>query len=131
MCKLQKSEAHVVLSTLAKDTQHKPTGLAWHLLMLNTPGSRPTQPDDTSIAPGDLPIQGKGDALLTSALEEVAVDILDGGVDGRSCGDTARSDIRIILRINILKSFPWNSRMEFCSWKPKHSCMLEYLHTAL
>lgn len=58
-------------------------------------------------------------ALLTSTLEEVAVDILDGGIDGRSCGDTARSDIRIILRINILKSFPWNSRVEFCSWKPK------------
>lgn len=69
--------------------------------------------------------------LLTSTLEEVAVDILDGGVDGRSCRDTARSDIRIILRINILKSFPWNPRMEFCSWKPKWGCILEHLNMTL
>jgi hypothetical protein len=62
-------------------------------------------------------------ALLTSTLEEVAVDILDGGVDGRSCRDTARRDIRVILRVNVLKSFPWNSRVEFCSRKPNWGCM--------
>ena len=54
-------------------------------------------------------------ALLTSALEKVAVDILYGGVDGRPGGDTSRSDVRVILRIYVLKSFPRNSRMKF--WK--------------
>lgn len=50
---------------------------------------------------------------LTSTLEEVAVDILYGGVDGGPGGDTSRSDIGVILRIYVLKSFPGNSRMEF------------------
>lgn len=54
-------------------------------------------------------------APLTSALEEVAVHILYGGVDGGPSGDTSRSDIGVILRIYILKSFPGDSRMEF--WK--------------
>lgn len=53
---------------------------------------------------------------LTSTLEEVAVDILDGGVDGGPGGDTSRSDVWVILGIYVLKSFPWNSRMEF--WGP-------------
>lgn len=52
---------------------------------------------------------------LTSALEEVAVDVLYGGVDGRPGGDTSRSDVRVILGIYVLKSFPRNSRMKF--WK--------------
>ena len=52
---------------------------------------------------------------LTSTLEEVAVDILYGGIDGRPGGDTSRSDVRVILGIYILKSFPGNSRMEL--WK--------------
>lgn len=50
---------------------------------------------------------------LTSTLEEVAVDILYGGVDGGPGGDTSRSDVRVILRIYVLKPFPGNSRMEF------------------
>lgn len=49
---------------------------------------------------------------LTSTLEEVAVDILYGGIDGRPGGDTSRSDVGVILGIYILKSFPGNSRME-------------------
>lgn len=53
--------------------------------------------------------------LLTSTLEEVAVDILYGGVDGGPGGDTSRSDVGVILRVYVLKSFPGNSRMEF--WK--------------
>jgi hypothetical protein len=65
---------------------------------------------------------------LTSTLEEVAVDILDGGVDGRPRRDTARSDVRVILGIDVLKSFPWNSRMEFCL--RKQGCILKHLHTA-
>lgn len=52
---------------------------------------------------------------LTAALEEVAVDVLYGGVDGRPSGDTSRRDVRVILGIYVLKSFPWNSRMKF--WK--------------
>lgn len=52
-------------------------------------------------------------ARLTSALEEVAVHILYGGVDGGPGGDTSRSDIGVILRIYILKSFPGDSRVEF------------------
>lgn len=52
---------------------------------------------------------------LTSTLEEVAVDILYGGVDGGPGGDTSRSDVGVILRIYVLKSFPGNTRMEF--WK--------------
>lgn len=71
-----------------------------------------------------------GAPILTSTLKEVAVDVLDGGVDGRPGGDTARSDIRVILGIDVLKSFPWNSRMELCLWKPKRGLMLEHLHIA-
>lgn len=69
--------------------------------------------------PGDPSTEGRVMALLTSTLEEVAIHILDGGVDGGSSRDTARSDIRVILGINILKSFPRNSGMKFCSWKAK------------
>lgn len=54
-------------------------------------------------------------ALLTSTLEEVAVDVLYGGINGGPSGDASRSDVGVVLGINILKSFPWNSRMEF--WK--------------
>lgn len=59
--------------------------------------------------------QTQAEPLLTSTFEEVAVDILYGGIDGRPSGDASRSDVRVILGIYILKSFPWDSRMEF--WK--------------
>lgn len=52
-------------------------------------------------------------AVLTRTLEEVAVDVLDGGIDSGPGGDTSRSDIGVVLGVYILKSFPWNSRMEF------------------
>lgn len=42
--------------------------------------------------------------LLTSTLEEVAVDILYGGVDGGPGRDTSRSDVGVILRVYVLRS---------------------------
>lgn len=80
------------------------------------------------------PRQGRAERPSpTSTLEEVAVDILDGGINGGPGGDTSGSDIGVILGIYILKSFPWNSRMEF--WKIANKMKIktwifEYLDTA-
>lgn len=82
------------------------------------PPSLPQSPDCHPRCPECVqrpPAQTQAEPLLTSAFEEVAVDILYGGIDGRPSGDTSRSDVRVILGVYILKSFPWDSRMEF--WK--------------
>lgn len=51
---------------------------------------------------------------FTSTLEKIAINILYGGINGRPSGNTSRSDIRIILGVNILQSFPWHPWMKFC-----------------
>lgn len=52
--------------------------------------------------------------VFTSTLEQIAIHILDRGVNGRPSGNTARSNIRVIFRINILQSFPWHSWVKLC-----------------
>lgn len=79
-----------------------------------TPAESPHRHWEPRWAQRGAPTQAQA-ARLTSALEEVAVDILYGGVDGRPGGDASRSDVGVILRIYVLKSFPRNSRMKF--WK--------------
>lgn len=74
--------------------------------------SAPSPATEPTLSPG-APGRVWGLPFRTSTLEEVAVDVLYGGIDGRPSGDTSRSDVRVILGIYILKSFPWNSRMEF------------------
>jgi len=51
---------------------------------------------------------------FTSTLEKIAINILYRGVYGRPSGNTSRSNIGVILRINVLQSFPWHSWMKLC-----------------
>lgn len=91
-----------------------------HLALCTTEGQRsclsnasPRPQPQSPCCPLSATGRVRGPLLLTSTLEEVAVDVLYGSIDGGARGDTSRSDVRVILRIYILKSFPWNSRMEF------------------
>lgn len=51
---------------------------------------------------------------FTSTLEQIAIHILDRGVYGGPSWNTARSNIGVIFRINILQSFPWHSWVKLC-----------------
>lgn len=52
--------------------------------------------------------------VFTSTLEKIAINILYRGVDGRPGGNTSRSNIGVIFRIDILQSLPWHSWMKLC-----------------
>lgn len=52
--------------------------------------------------------------VFTSTLEQIAIHILYRGVYGRPSWNTARSNIGVIFRINILQSFPWHSWVKLC-----------------
>lgn len=51
---------------------------------------------------------------LTSASvpQQVAVHILDGGVDGGPAGHTTRGHIRVRLRVDVLETFPGHTGAE-------------------
>lgn len=57
----------------------------------------------------------------TPVPHQVAVDILDVGVDGGPAGDAAGGHIRVGLRVNILEAFPRHTRAEL--WKSKVKCL--------
>lgn len=52
--------------------------------------------------------------ILTSASvpQQVAVNILDGGVDGGPTGHTTRGHVRVCLRVDILETFPGHTGAE-------------------
>lgn len=52
--------------------------------------------------------------ILTSASvpQQVAVNILDGGVDGGPTGHTTRGHIRVCLRVDVLETFPGHTGAE-------------------
>lgn len=52
--------------------------------------------------------------ILTSASvpQQVAVNVLDSGVDGGPTGHTTRGHIRVCLRIDILETFPGHTGAE-------------------
>lgn len=54
------------------------------------------------------------DLVLTSTPvpQQVAVDILDVGVDGGPTGDTARGHVGVSLRVNILEALPGHTGAE-------------------
>lgn len=62
------------------------------------------------------------DPALTSTpvTQQVAVDILDVGVNGGPAGDTAGGHIGVRLRVDILEALPGNTGAEL--WKPKLKC---------
>lgn len=49
----------------------------------------------------------------TSVSEQVAVDVLDVGVDGGTAGNTSWGHVGVSLRVDVLQSLPWHSRAEF------------------
>lgn len=54
------------------------------------------------------------DIVLTSVPvpQQVAVDVMDVGVDGWTTGDTARGHVGVILRVDVLKALPWHTWAE-------------------
>lgn len=50
----------------------------------------------------------------TSVPQQVAVDVLDVGVDGWPAGDAAWCHVGVSFRVNILETFPRNTRAELC-----------------
>lgn len=60
--------------------------------------------------------------ILTSTPvpQQVAVDILDVGVDGGPTGDTARGHVGVCLWVNVLEAFPGHTRAKLWESKVKH-----------
>lgn len=48
----------------------------------------------------------------TSVPQQVAVNILYGGVDGGPTGHTTRGHVRVCLRVDILETFPGHTGAE-------------------
>lgn len=60
------------------------------------------------------PTGGFGIRGITSipVSQQVTVDVVDVGVDGWTAGDAARGHIGVILRVDVLKAFPWHPGAE-------------------
>lgn len=49
----------------------------------------------------------------TPVSEQVAVDVLDVGVDGGSAGNASWGHVGVSLRVDVLQALPWYSGAEF------------------
>lgn len=85
---MHKQECHLT-------SQHKPINSLWYQLKRARLISLGMTPTSTPVS------------------EQVAVDVLDVGVNGGSAGHTSWGHIGVSLRVDVLQSFPWHSRAEF------------------
>lgn len=56
--------------------------------------------------------RGWGGHTSVPVPQQVAVDVVDVGVDGGAAGDAARRHVGVVLRVNVLQALPRHARAE-------------------